>query len=89
MLPAASTPYPIAGAASPVSQAGPMTFDCPRCRAAHDSEFYGPCADCRVELCSYDADAADNGRHEALATAPGRFEPTMHVTPNAAALKND
>ncbi|MFP5256829.1 MAG: hypothetical protein ACLGI8_13385 [Acidimicrobiia bacterium] len=59
-----------------------MAFTCPRCRAAVDARFYGPCAECRAQL------------RQALRGASrdverGAFEPAMHVTPNAVALKDD
>jgi len=59
-----------------------MAFTCPRCRAAADARFYGPCDECRTQL---RAALAGSGR-EVERTA---FEPAMHVTPNAVALKDD
>ena len=59
-----------------------MEFSCPRCRAAVDEEYYGPCAPCRTELLTtYRAE----GRHVDVA----EYEPKMNVTPNAVALKDD
>jgi hypothetical protein len=59
-----------------------VPFSCPRCRREADERFYGPCGACRDEL-----------RAALAATArevdAGGFEPSMHVTPNAVALKDD
>lgn len=59
-----------------------MQLTCPRCQAAVDSRFYGPCDSCRTELRS-----ALGGAARAVERAA--FEPSMHVTPNAVALKDD
>ena len=59
-----------------------MPFPCPRCRREVDERFYGPCAACRGELRTAMAATA----REAAAAS---FEPSMHVTPNAVALKDD
>lgn len=70
-----------------------MTFECPRCHIANDSEFYGPCASCRADLQAHASDGvggpAGGTSDEVPAGRPARFEPTMHVTPNAVALKDD
>jgi len=59
-----------------------ITHTCPRCRASVESRYYGPCSGCRSELrATLGGDA-----REVAATA---FEPSMHVTPNAVALKDD
>jgi hypothetical protein len=55
---------------------------CPRCGAAAEVRFYGPCDGCRHAL-----RLAVRGQARAV-TAPA-FEPAMHVTPNAVALKDD
>jgi hypothetical protein len=55
---------------------------CPRCGAAADVRFYGPCDTCRDVL------RATLGG-EAKEVAAAAFEPAMHVTPNAVALKDD
>ena len=55
-------------------------FTCPRCSSAVDERFYGPCASCRDDLRARLAGSA----REVEATA---FEPAMHVTPNAVAVK--
>ena len=53
---------------------------CPRCRSEVFERFYGPCSACRTELrATIGGEAREVG-----ATA---FEPSMHVTPNAVALK--
>jgi len=59
-----------------------MAFTCPRCQADADERFYGPCAACRIEL------RQTLGR-EARTVERDAFVPTMHVTPNAVALKDD
>lgn len=61
--------------------AGAEPFGCPRCgEPATGERFYGPCGACRAEL------AATQGGESRDVTA-GRFEPRMHVTPGAVALK--
>jgi hypothetical protein len=60
--------------------AASLTFDCPRCRGPVEAPFYGPCSSCRAEL------RATLGG-EARAVERAAFEPAMHVTPNAVALK--
>ncbi|MDA8062609.1 MAG: hypothetical protein M0T80_09320 [Actinomycetota bacterium] len=56
-------------------------FDCPRCgNPAEGERFYGPCRSCRAEL------ARSSAGVERVVTAE-RFEPRMHVTPNAVATK--
>ncbi len=59
-----------------------MTFDCPRCGAAAEGRFYGPCGGCRDEL-----RAALGGAGREVEAAG--YEPKMNVTPNAVALKDD
>lgn len=59
-----------------------MTFTCPRCQASADERFYGPCTSCRTELRS-------TLGNEARIVETEAFVPTMHVTPNAVALKDD
>lgn len=60
----------------------PIVFACPRCRAEVAERFYGPCATCRAGLrAAVTAEAKD--------VEAERFEPAMHVTPNAVALKDD
>lgn len=55
---------------------------CPRCGAGARVRFYGPCEACRAEL---RATVAGEARDAGEAAA---FEPRMHVTPNAVALKD-
>lgn len=59
-----------------------VDITCPRCQAPVQVRFYGPCEDCRSGLRASMAGVA----REVQATA---FEPAMHVTPNAVALKDD
>ncbi len=59
-----------------------MEFSCPRCAAAVDEEFYGPCDQCREQLrATY--------QQERRLVAVKEYEPKMNVTPNAVALKDD
>lgn len=55
-------------------------FACPRCTATVEERFYGPCTACRAELTATQGGAGREVRAE-------RFEPAMHVTPNAVAQK--
>lgn len=58
------------------------SFSCPRCGAAVDERFYGPCESCRADLrIKY----VGEGRVVDVA----EYEPKMNVTPNAVALKDD
>jgi hypothetical protein len=57
-----------------------LSFECPRCRSAIEQRFYGPCPACRAEL-------RQAFVSEARAIERSPFEPAMHVTPNAVALK--
>jgi len=59
-----------------------MQLTCPRCRQVVDERFYGPCTECRAAL-----RAAVAGQAREVERAA--FEPAMHVTPNAVALKDD
>ena len=59
-----------------------MPFTCPRCLEPIDERFYGPCQACRNQL-----RALLGG--EAKVVERTAFEPAMHVTPNAVALKDD
>lgn len=58
----------------------PHSFTCPRCGAAAEGRFYGPCSSCRVELI-----AAHTGAAREVEVV--RFEPSMHVVPNQVATK--
>lgn len=53
---------------------------CPRCGQVLSSDLYGPCPACVAELRS-------NQRQAPSRRAEVAFEPAMHVTPNAVALK--
>lgn len=57
------------------------SFACPRCAAAVEEAWYGPCATCRQDL-----RATLRGEAHALATAD--YVPKMNVTPNAVATKD-
>jgi hypothetical protein len=59
----------------------PMTFDCPRCGTPADQDLYGPCDPCREQL-----RARFTGEARADVTVEA-YEPKMHVTPNAVAVK--
>lgn len=59
-----------------------MPFTCPRCAQPTDERFYGPCPACRAQLRTV-------LRGEAQVVEREAFEPSMHVTPNAVALKDD
>jgi hypothetical protein len=59
-----------------------LSFACPRCHAPVDEPFYGPCTGCRDTL-------RRTLGNEAQAVEATAFEPAMHVTPNAVALKDD
>lgn len=59
-----------------------MPFTCPRCQEPVDERFYGPCPTCREQL-----RLALGG--EAREVERPAFEPAMHVTPNAVAVKDD
>jgi cytidine deaminase len=60
---------------------GTTAFDCPRCGATVDSDFYGPCGQCRQVLRA--TIAADARQVESAG-----YEPKMNVTPNAVATKD-
>jgi hypothetical protein len=57
-----------------------IEITCPRCGSPASVNFYGPCASCRDEL-----RATVGGEQRSVDAA--EFEPKMHVTPNAVALK--
>jgi hypothetical protein len=60
----------------------PIPLVCMRCGETHPMRFYGLCDGCRAELVrKYD------GRAHTVEVA--EYEPTMHVTPNAVALRDD
>lgn len=66
----------------PIVDDQPLDFACPRCGREAAARFYGPCHDCRAAL-----RAAHDGQGRDV-EAPA-YEPAMHVTPNAVALKDD
>lgn len=57
-----------------------LPFSCPRCHATVGDRYYGPCRSCRTELRSTLGNEARDAERVA-------FEPAMHVTPNAVAIK--
>lgn len=59
-----------------------VDLTCPRCGRSCAGRFYGPCQACREQL------RADQ-HTEQHAVVSERFEPAMHVTPNAVALKDN
>lgn len=59
----------------------PEARTCPRCGTTDDLRFAGPCRACAQHL---RADLAREGR-----AATAQYDPAMHVTPNAVALKDD
>jgi Fe-S cluster biogenesis protein NfuA len=61
---------------------GPVTIVCPRCAGSVEVRYYGPCDECRTVL-------RRTLVNEARAVEREAFEPAMHVTPNAVALKDD
>jgi hypothetical protein len=58
-----------------------MELVCPRCEETVRETFYGPCGTCRSSLRA-------GMRGEVRDTDTAGFEPKMHVTPNAVALKD-
>jgi hypothetical protein len=58
-----------------------LSFTCPRCGAAASADFYGPCTDCRGALRASLGGAGRDVDDDA-------YEPKVHVTPNAVALKD-
>jgi hypothetical protein len=61
---------------------GPMGITCPRCGRSVEVRWYGPCDACRTTLRQTLGNEARTVEREA-------FEPALHVTPNAVALKDD
>jgi predicted RNA-binding Zn-ribbon protein involved in translation (DUF1610 family) len=57
-----------------------MEMSCPRCGETVQERFYGPCERCRTALRA-------GMRGEVRDTEAAGYEPKMHVTPNAVALK--
>ena len=58
------------------------SITCPRCNGTAEVRYYGPCDACRDDLRA-------KLRNEARVVEVAEFEPEMHVTPNAVALKDD
>jgi hypothetical protein len=63
------------------AQFPPEPLPCLRCGKVASMRFRGPCPECTAEL-------RDKYRGEARVVAGAEYEPTMHVTPNAVALKD-
>jgi hypothetical protein len=57
-----------------------LSFACPRCAAAVEEAYYGPCSGCRDQLRATLGGAARDVGEVA-------YEPKMNVTPNAVATK--
>ena len=64
----------------PIEPLAPLLFACPRCHRDVEERLYGPCTPCRDEL------RVSLAREATDVEAPA-YEPIMHVTPNAVALK--
>jgi len=60
----------------------PQPMACLRCGAEAPMRFRGACPTCAAEL-------RDKYRSEGRAVEAAEYEPAMHVTPNAVALKDD
>jgi hypothetical protein len=60
----------------------PVPRECLRCGREAPMRFAGPCAECLGQL-------RETVRGEARMIEGGAYEPKMHVTPNAVALKDD
>ncbi|WP_208028642.1 hypothetical protein [Rhabdothermincola sediminis] len=58
-----------------------LSIICPRCGTTAAERFYGPCGGCREQLRA----TVGGERRDVEAAA---YEPKMHVTPNAVALKD-
>ncbi len=67
--------------ASPEGRDDGLAFRCPRCAAQVTERFYGPCSSCRRHLVE-----TLGGERRQVEVA--RFEPRLHVTPNAVATKD-
>ena len=68
--------------AAPPAKIDGVSFDCPRCGTAVDTDLYGPCSACRTDL---RARFAGEARADVEAEA---YVPKMNVTPNAVATKD-
>jgi hypothetical protein len=60
----------------------PIAMTCPRCGSEMAARFPGPCPSCVGEL-------REKFRPVARDVGGAEYEPAMHVTPNAVALKDD
>jgi hypothetical protein len=59
-----------------------LQFDCPRCHAPSDEQFYGPCTSCRDQL------RAAMVREGPEVEVVREYEPKMNVVPNQVATKD-
>ena len=67
---------------APIETPAPVEMECMRCRKTASMRFYGLCPACRDELyVKFDRPPRELEVDE--------YEPKMHVTPNAVALKAD
>jgi hypothetical protein len=60
----------------------PEAMECMRCHREEPMRFYGLCQQCRAEL-------RERFGQDAREVEAAEYEPKMHVTPNAVALKDD
>ena len=58
-----------------------LAITCPRCGAAAEVRYYGPCDECRSALRA-------NYAIEARVVELAEYEPKVNVTPNAVATKD-
>lgn len=63
----------------------PMSDECLRCHTPTTVRFSGLCQTCTEQLRS----SLGNNPVASSDDVPAAFEPEMHVTPNAVALKDD
>lgn len=65
-------------------------YVCPRCDSSFSEIFFGPCSDCVAQLRHEQQWTEPEGWdwEEWAASRSGKFEPPMHVQPNAVALKD-
>lgn len=78
----AETATQVEDAAAADVELGLVDHECLRCGTVAAMRFRGLCDPCRDAL-------RDRARGKARAIAVPEYEPRMHVTPNAVALKDD
>lgn len=76
-----ANPSPTPLGARPLASAI-VNVTCPRCAKSVDVRFYGPCDECRTAL-------RDQNQTAGRVIEVAEYEPTMNVTPNAIATKDD